>query len=81
VRASVDFEKREEKAVTFQKVTTCIALGVILISASAAIAAEKKKEKPTGEACRAACEKDLRAKGLWEKLPYGTCRKRCGMPL
>lgn len=70
---------------TFLKVTTWIAVGVILTSASAAIAAEtnaeKKKDKPTGEACRAACEKDLRAKGLWEKLPYGTCRKRCGLPL
>ena len=66
---------------TFQKVTMWLTIGVILISASVAFAADKKKDKPTGEACRATCEKDLRAKGLWEKLPYGTCRKRCGMPL
>ena len=50
------------------KVTTWITVGVMLTSATAAIAAEtkteKKKDKPTGEACRAACEKDLRAKGL-----------------
>lgn len=63
----------------FQKVTTWIAVGVILVFAPAAIAADKKKL--TGEPCRAACEKDLRAKGLWTKLPYGTCKKRCGMPL
>jgi hypothetical protein len=65
--------------VTLQKATQWVVVGATLISASAAIAAEKKN-KPTGEACRAACEKDLRAKGQWEKLPYGTCRKRCGMP-
>jgi len=57
----------------------------ILTSASVSMAAnaetEKKTAKPAGEACRSACEKDLRAKGLWDKLPYGTCRKRCGMPL
>ena len=69
----------------FLKVSIWISVGVILISASTPIAAEMKADnkngKVTGEACRAACEKDLRAKGLWEKLPYGTCRKRCGMPL
>jgi hypothetical protein len=57
-----------------------VIVGITLLSASAALGAEPK-EKLTGEACRAACEKDLRTKGLWEKLPYGTCRKRCGMPL
>jgi len=68
----------------FVRATTWTVLA-ILTSASVSMAAnaetEKKAVKPTGEACRSACEKDLRAKGLWEKLPYGTCRKRCGMPL
>jgi hypothetical protein len=61
------------RAQTSKKGRRWIAIPVILMSASVAFAADKKKDKPTGEACRAACEKDLRAKALWEKLPYGTC--------
>jgi hypothetical protein len=52
----------------------------LLVAASAPVSAQDKK-KLTGEPCRAACEKELKAKGQWTKLPYGTCRKRCGMPL
>ena len=45
--------------------------------------AQQKKQQPVvrGEQCRQACEADLRARGLWTKLPYGTCRRRCGIPL
>jgi hypothetical protein len=62
------------------KVMSLIATAVILLSAAAAVAAEEKK-KSSGEACRAACEARLKANGTWTKMPYGTCRKRCGMPL
>jgi hypothetical protein len=49
---------------------------------SAPAEAQQKKKKPaSGEQCRAACEADLRARGLWTKMPYGTCRRRCGMPV
>jgi hypothetical protein len=61
--------------------TTLVILTSVSVSIAASAETDKKMAKPTGEACRSACEKDLRAKGLWDKLPYGTCRKRCGMPL
>ncbi len=66
------------------RATTWTVLAILTFASVATTAnaeTEKKSAKPAGEACRAACEKDLRAKGLWDKLPYGTCRKRCGMPL
>jgi hypothetical protein len=65
----------------FVRATTWTVLAILTSASIANAEAEKKAAKPTGEACRSACEKDLRAKGLWDKLPYGTCRKRCGMPL
>lgn len=54
----------------------------ILMAPTGVDAAKKKQAAPAkGEACRAACERQLKANGTWSKLPYGTCRRRCGMPL
>ena len=63
------------------KITSLFIVGGILVSTSAAIGQTEKKILSSGEPCRAACEADLRAKGLWNQRPYGTCKKKCGMPL